>query len=146
MAKGYPDFYGFSIWPKYGAVMTDNVIGGVAVDGADTLVHLLVGKGRITGGVFRLRWCADWRFVWPIITVDGNILTPEIGVPGFITWYGADCSGYPVNLKSYTGPLGSCSWDYVKDYVFNDSFQVIIHNNSGIAGDIHSYLNYALMQ
>ena len=146
MAKGYPDFYGFSIFPRYGAIMVDQQIALVVPNLATTTIHELTGKGRIAGGSFRIRWCTDWSLAWPIVTIDGNVLTHATGITSLLNTFGQGCEGFPVALKHYSGDGATVSFDYVKDYVFNNSYKVEFYNFSGLAGSVHSYLNYTLMQ
>ena len=146
MAKGYPDFYGFSIFPRYGAVMSDQVVALNVADDDRVELHALIGKGRITGGVLRILGALDFGWLWPEVWVDGVKLTYDMGPNATILNFGRDSRGFPLALKNYLGKSGTASWDYVNDYVFNETYSVWCNNESGAIVTVNSNLNYTLMQ
>jgi len=50
MAKGYPDFFGFSTFPWYGTTARDYADLGPLATGAEHVINSLVGRGCVLGG------------------------------------------------------------------------------------------------
>lgn len=71
MAKGYPDYFGQSIWPKYGTMLYDTYDDTVPPGGSDTLIDLII-QGQVAWGSIRL-WSATELFVQLWLTVDDMI-------------------------------------------------------------------------
>ena len=58
MAKGYPDFFGFSMFPFYGSLLDDMSIGVLSAGETDDVTSIS-GKNHIFGGYARLFNVAD---------------------------------------------------------------------------------------
>jgi len=54
MARGYPDFFGFSIFPFYGAIRYTGETLKVLPGGVETEIFTIIGKGRIWGGEWQV--------------------------------------------------------------------------------------------
>lgn len=84
MAKGFPDYFGQSVWPKYGTIIAVPV--NVAVVGAaNTVITQMTGQGVLTYLDFVVHSLvpADTAEVW--VTIDGAIFQQD-GLLSFHSW------------------------------------------------------------
>ena len=133
MARGYPDFFGQSIFPKYGTPIHVLKPGTVVLDGATEIVFNIIGKGRTYGGW--IRWLgvdSVFRATRLIVTIDAVVMTflfpdedlernisSKVAQAFSLTEYAVD----DINKQVvYTGE---------KDWTFEQSFLVQLVNDSG---------------
>jgi len=73
MAKGYPDFFGFSMFPYYGSLL-DSLVMGNLLPSTTADVTSLTGKNHIFGGCLRVFNLSDPTDLTVQILVDGAIV------------------------------------------------------------------------
>ena len=145
MAKGYPDFYGCSIFPRHGPTYQDEQFNFTVEDGDTETIHDLGGKGRIIGGRLYLHAFSNWAKVWPQVYIDGVQLTANASIDGLWRLYGQNDSEIPLSLTYYCGNDGQAVLYYVKDFAWNESFVVTLQNLHDVDLLVNSYLNYTLL-
>ena len=71
MAKGYPDFFGFSMFPHYGSVFFDSG-GGVVAGGDTTGIFTVSIKGQILSLYLKLSTIDDFGQAHAGVIIDGT--------------------------------------------------------------------------
>ena len=79
MAKGYPDFFGFSMFPYHGTSFIDSALHVVSPGDIDTLVSLDF-KGIVTGGHLHIQVVASDQLYQVNLTVDGSLICEVEGL------------------------------------------------------------------
>lgn len=89
MARGYADFFGFSMFPFYGSIRHSGFIAKALPGSAETELFGITGKGRLWGG---------WFNVWHATNIAGQAI--RIYIDGtLVCSYGAQAAivyNYPV--------------------------------------------------
>jgi len=132
MARGYPDFFGQSIFPKYGLPVHELKPVAVVAAGDTEIIFNVVGKGRTYGGWIRWYGTDDvFRTTKLIVTIDAVVqtfLTPYLELDRNISSRTAQTfalTGYEVDDLHenvvYTGE---------KDWTFEQTFVVTLVNDT----------------
>ena len=133
MARGYPDFFGFSVFPQYGPFTEEH---GAPVDilaGNTRDFFELTAKGVIYDGYHRIYSCADPSNILINVTVDGDLI-PSVS-PDVLLRYNLTSEGdYLISLKEYNPELGEYIVALRRGTTFSGTFKTTIINDS--AGDI----------
>ena len=133
MARGYPDFFGTPIFPNYGPLEQDDSGGFIIATGTDETLINITGKGRFYSGRLRYNGIGDVvNLTFPIITVDGDIVTYEPPYETFIYGYYLDKSRV-INLVQYekTTTGQNVVYMFCKDFLWGESLEVKLQNDSG---------------
>lgn len=106
MAKGYPDFFGYSVFPAYGTLdFTDD--GPTTFANSTVYPSVIVGKGLLYGGFLKIALeTNDPGSAWPAIIIDsyGPVLWT---IEEEMKW-GYDVEGYSLiqlvgyNMETFT--------------------------------------------
>ena len=146
MAKGYPDFYGFSIFPRHGPTYQD-LLWNHAVGAGDTdTIHEITSKGRCVGGTMYLAPFGDWSEATVHYYIDGVLISANATIEQLSVNYGEGFSELPFRLTVYCGNGGLVRIEYVKDLAWNDSLIVTVWNASAGNLWINSYFNYTNLE
>jgi len=134
MARGYPDFFGFSIFPSFG-IPTEEDSGGVAVvSGTSPILVNIAGKGRSYGGEI---WYSGnqnaIRLTQVIVTLDGVVFNDEVPT-GHIT-YGFHLDSHRfITLIACSLGTPTASWvafTFGKDFTWGQTLTIALNNVSG---------------
>jgi len=133
MARGYPDFFGTAIFPKYGGASQQDA-GDFGVANGDTDVFLtIVGKGRSYGGLLRFWGTGNVHTNARIfVNVDGTEFASQfpdqqleqgifLSLHQFIKLVGY----YQDDVNEYV------TYTYVGDFTFEQSIVLSLENTSG---------------
>jgi len=136
MARGYPDFFGFSVFPSFG-IPTEEDSGFVVIpSGGVPLLIDITGKGRSYGGELFFDGNEDARkVVMPIVTIDGVIFNDfntdanlqyawDLSVTRFIRLV---CAATQHETASYA------SYVFGKDFTWGQSFTLALNNVTAAA-------------
>jgi len=93
MARGYPDFFGHSVFPSYGAVTTFNLNGVWPAFGGYLNIINIIGKGTMLGFTFMVYEDAPPEG----IRVDGGL---NIDAGGFVITFRADTDNEIIPVES----------------------------------------------
>ena len=141
MARGYPDFFGFSVFPWYGALSSvlDNTT-VIAPGNSATVVDLAL-KGRSQGGILWLWSTASIDTDRVSIIIDGT----EFAVWGFSVWesYHHNANYLPILMRYYNLDIFFVSFEFGPDWVFGTQYKVVITNNGtgNLGVDMRFYYN-----
>lgn len=135
MARGYPDFFGMSVFPQYGPFQVDAAIAVNCPDSAITQVIALAGKGVTYGGYLQLiiaQLVKNQMSV--IVTLDGNAFTQDIPGPG-ATYLNDRQFNRFLRLFEYSwdGTNGIVAYEIAEGFTFNATLVIEVSNNNGIA-------------
>ena len=142
MARGYPDFFGFSTFPCHGELIRQGELFPTIPNGATRTMQELTFKSVIAGGWFRIE---DWgNLAWPIVQVilDGNEVYYET--------VGSDLEDQlrqgPNNViivHEYTVDKPSFAAHWRKDFSIGHQLQLNIGNATGADIDYSGGLWYS---
>ena len=75
MARGYPDFFGYSVFPFYGTWLLDFCNGVGILNAANADIHTLTHKAVIMGGTFEITYVTfDPSQNTMVLTIDGTTI------------------------------------------------------------------------
>ena len=120
MARGYPDFYGQEIFPKYGLPVDEVKASAIIVSGNWETVFNIIGKGRTYGGWIRLTGILDiWTTSLIRVIIDDvtfTLLTPEME----LNYNTHSKPAHPFSLTRYqrTDLSYNVAWTGEKDWTF----------------------------
>jgi len=146
MAKGYPDFFGFSTYPWYGAITRDYAERPNLATGAEHSIHAIAAKGVCLGGQFSvvlLNLNPDG--VSPRLYVDGNLIFDEDLEEMFALNLTNNLDA-PVYLMRYSSDLRNMALSISTNMNFNTSFALNVENLSGGNVTIYSSLYYTIIR
>jgi len=134
MARGYPDFFGFSIFPSFG-VPTEEVPGPIVIANGDReTIFQSVGKGKSYGG--ELWWdgnadCLDTVTLY--ITMDGVSFAYEtVGVHLAYGFY-VDESRFArvISACLWAADTGHVTYGFNRDITWGKEVLIEVKNSSG---------------
>lgn len=140
MAKGYPDFFGYSIFPQFGVFQIENQPAAVIAHDTTGEVFSISAKGLIYSGYCELYITGDDGLVTPKLTIDGYDTTyPPIESMLNIGFHGA--LDLPLILTRFNRNTSYYDIIIQRDITFANSFLFEIANASGAnvtaTGDIY---------
>jgi len=144
MAKGYPDFFGFSIFPQFGAYQyTDS---GAIVVAADTYgtIFDIDSKGKVYTGYLHIQTLglANTASIFVEMTVDGQmIISRPLDVLLQIGFTGA--LDVPFILTDYNKDTNYFTIVFMSDFSFSQSVLVRIYTDATAQIFVHGYLIWA---
>jgi len=134
MARGYPDFFGFSIFPQYGTFSLDEALGQVCASGATTEITEVLGKGVTYGGYLHLSFDAeDKETVGVIIEIDSNIFRQDIYLPmaAYHRWV-VENRFLRMIEYSWNGITSYLIFEIADGFTFSFNLKLSIWNTSGV--------------
>jgi len=132
MARGYPDFFGQLIVPKYGTAYTQAQLALTVLRGENEDIFALAWKGRIYGGYFELSGTYDESLTTIRVIIDGQtvnqLATQDFINRGLVTPAVAVlfCVFYSPVIERYVFAL-------TPDMVFEQTFVVNVANGDAAA-------------
>ena len=124
MARGYPDFFGMSIFPTYGELDLDTGDYPIVAPAAGT-VHNLAFKGVLAGGWdYAFPVSADLTNYGMIITVDGNAIV-NINLAELISRHDTR-SCWPCHALAWDADTLILAIGWSREYNFGYQFRVDI--------------------
>jgi len=134
MARGYPDFYGYQIVPKYGMPTFETKIATVFPTAAWENVFNIAGKGRSYGGHVFLYGVNDVTASSMIrVTIDGVVFT--LTTPAFDLQCGLylnESQPFLLTYLEHQTAVYLCAWQAIKDWTFGLTYVVDVFNGSGV--------------
>ena len=132
MARGYPDFFGYSIVPKYGTPVHEVNPGANILAGDSATIFSAVGKGRTYGGWIRWFGTDDvfkmTKLIVIIDTVTQTFLTPYWALnqnSSLKTSQAFSLTGYEIDdVNKYVVYSGE------RDWTFGQSLIVQLNNDT----------------
>ncbi|MBD3390735.1 MAG: hypothetical protein GF410_01855 [Chitinivibrionales bacterium] len=140
MAKGYPDWFGYSLFPKYGTVTTISVDNVVPV--ADwTEIVALTGKGQIFGGALDITNLNTNRNAAAEIRVqlDGTTILNTDLRSFYRRWKVFKHRMFPVFFVYLDGREYETIMQIDHDWTYELSYRIDMINNNPFAGAINVY-------
>jgi len=132
MAKGFPDYFGQSIWPKYGTMLTDDeLVAGVA-PGATATILYVTGQGQLRNASLFINGMGNPASIYILITVDG-VLVYANPLYTIMYYFGDTPSDVIAQCTLYDIVAGIYSIVINREIPFVSSFKVEILNNSILA-------------
>jgi len=135
MARGYPDFFGMSVFPQYGPFQVEAEVAVNCPNAATTPVIAIAGKGVTYGGYLHLSIAQLVKNQMAIdCTLDGNAFTQDIPGPGFLYYNDRQFKRF-LRLFEYSwdGATGIVAYEIAEGFTFNASLAIAVTNNNGIA-------------
>jgi len=135
MARGYPDFFGFSVFPQYGPFQVQVAAGVNCPNGATTQVITIAGKGATYGGYLHLSIAQLVKNQMSVdLDLDGNVFTQDIPGPGVIYYNDRQFMRF-LRLFEYSwdGATSIAAYEIAKDFTFGVNLTISVTNNNGIA-------------
>lgn len=141
MARGYPDFFGYSIFPSYGLFLTHDQTIAPMLDTEDFNMIDIAGKGKVHGGYLDIDSLASMAGVSITITIDGvyygtyipfNDREDAIFAPGAdLLW-----------LMLYDPDSGHVVYGIAEGATFGQSFVINVENTSGANINVDASCKY----
>ncbi len=144
MSKGYPDFFGYSIFPNYGNFqLTDSGAVIIPADSWGTIFNISA-KGKIYSGYVGIQdlGLADTATIIARLTVDGDVMfsrslddllnhgfVGDLDIPFSLTYYSKVNNFFVV-----TFPL---------DITFANSYKLEYFTDASAQIFVHGYLNWS---
>ena len=141
MPRGYPDYFGQSIFPKYGVFTKENGTTTIAALSTDTVIKV-TDKGRTYGARLHIDESFDVSNCVFRLVIDGTIVydtTPAVSLKHNITEEGQA----PFYLRRYDSIDNSYTLCLSKDITFEQSLEITFQNVTANSVDVEYYLYYA---
>ena len=146
MAKGYPDFFGFSTFPQFGKMLYTNINANCPGGGITTDVLSIAGKGRTYTGYFSVSLGVTNGVSFNVrVVIDGQTYRMN----NIRTDFTANIASVPdalLRLVYYVETGGSCFYTIAKDWTFAQSFIIQVTNGTGVASAVFGEFHYASIQ
>ena len=146
MARGYPDYFGYSVFPNFGQMIGVAINVVVPGGGAVTDIVDIAGKGKTYSGFFLFSMGGNNGVG---ITVQGIIDGNLYGTNNVRADY---TSGFTetehalLRLVYYNETTFESSWAIGKDWTFGQSFIIRITSGAGLAGTVLGRFHYSVYQ
>jgi len=136
MARGYPDFFGFSIVPKYGTPVYEQKLAAIVATLNWENIFTCTGKGRTYGGyIYTAAVNNSFTNSYLRTTIDGvqfNWPYPKVELDRAI--YRVVTKPFSLTAYFRTALTWEINWTAEKDFTFGQSFIVDFYNGS--AGNV----------
>ena len=146
MAKGYPDFFGYSTFPQFGRMLYTLINANCPSGGVTTDVISIVGKGRTYTGYFSIDLGDNTGVGFNVrVEIDGQTYRMN----NIRTDFTANIASVPdalLRLVYYDERGGSCFYTIAKDWTFSQSFIIQVTNGGGAAAAVFGAFHYASIQ
>jgi len=121
MARGYPDYFGYSVFPYYGDLLVqEQLAGGVLAANTETIFEL-AHKGVIMGGELYIVGAVDPVNAEINITIDGSGVLSRFIVDLYNNNY-SENNSYLLNLTRLTYGFSAASLQFGKEISFSTQF------------------------
>lgn len=141
MARGYPDFFGFSIFPYYGTLYREVIALTDLIDADEVSLTTISGKGILAAGNITMLESVAGAIPELRIYVDGE-LSAGSGRDAMITngWFGANTQ--LMELISWTYPEGAAVASFPREIQFGQSFELRGRDQAGLGCKFGGNLYY----
>lgn len=133
MTRGYPDFFGFSVFPYYGSNQVVDEYAGVAIaDGNSDDLAECGSKGRSLGG-----WLAIAATAWSLRTITLQPIIDTVSFPAVYIYdyrqWGLGTQLNDVLQLTYYKPVSGYFFAFaIKDGInWGQSFKIRVEQNTG---------------
>ena len=141
MAKGYPDFYGFSVFSKIGPVIDDTVAPLAVPTDVLTTIHNITGKGQIMGGHLRGADALDDVTTRLVLTIDGDTAIDQTIFRLYYAFaYYQDCG--PIYITGINTRTHMIAIAFSRGITFEQSYHFQLFHSEGFARNIYSSIFY----
>ncbi len=128
MARGYPDFFGFSMFPFYGTTLFSGHIVNSVIPGVEKSMFELNYKGRIVGGRIAMYTLATSGSARLRVYIDDVMIFDE--TPGGAFTFGNVHPGTsPAFLSVHYLEFGTYTYVFSPDYTFGRKWECKIKND-----------------
>jgi len=145
MPRGYPDYFGQSIFPKYGKTRLKTQDDDTVTNNATETVLTITGKGRIFGGWIKCLVETASNNFWVKLYIDDNIISSDQPAlhrfRGIIPGVNA-----VVVITEYNSVSGIYTFTIGNELTFESSFRIDIYNLTGDNIYIDSDIYYTLVE
>ena len=145
MAKGYPDYFGYSTFMQYGPLLSDEQSLVVVPTATWTTIHQINSKGMTKGGYFDPQGAYSWPYPIVRMTID-NAAPFEIDTGEM--WGSQAFSGniLPVFITQwlYNGEYFDCG--IASGITFQNSFLLEFYHSEGANRLVNSFVYYTVVQ
>jgi len=131
MARGYPDFYGISIFPKYGSPTIDPAVLINCPNAATTQVFYVAGKGRIYGGSLRLVLAVGFPVACQLALLVDGVLHNTWSLSQLLEYNFTQFPDFLVHLTEYNREDDIYVLTFRDNVSFQISVEVQVINNTG---------------
>lgn len=140
MARGYPDYFGQSIWPKYGTTITAN--GSEDINhGDEEFITDLTLQGILHRESIHLSGLGNLGEVMLIVFVDGAAVFGEY-VKDIYTDGMLSGSGAYIALGCWNVIAGIAAVNFLRDIAFRSRWLVSVYNASGAVITVKYEVSY----
>ena len=142
MARGYPDYFGMSIFPKFGTFTEEIITDAATPDTETSTLFNVVAKARIYSLIIRIFNADSLAGIGLTMTIDGttfvqyniiDLLNHRLGVAG----------GYPLKVSLFDVVGKQCTIVGAAEITIEQSFKLDILNVSGGAINHGGLIHYA---
>lgn len=137
MAKGYPDYFGQSIWPKYGTP-TFTTISQAGIGNTETTILEITSQGVLRIAHFYGDQADENGSSFLRLYIDGTSVW-YASLAQMLTIYGAPQKGMPFILTSMNYVTGIWAVVLDQDVPFRSGAKVTFRKTSGNAVSIQGY-------
>lgn len=122
MARGYPDYFGQSIWPKYGSPLLINQSSTILSAGTHTLIDISV-QGVMFGLVARVSCATILTNIQLKLTIDGQLSAESIYDD--VNYQSlSPLAGELLHVTYATGDMLGAWWALSREIPFHDQFKL----------------------
>lgn len=145
MSKGYPDFFGYSMFPAYGKMSQDNLpITGITT--GDTLEAFnFNNKAVIQGGYIGIDGSTNSPFIKIRITIDGSSVFYS-GLNIMFAYQLLKSESSLCYLLNYSPAYEQYAIGFKEQITVESDYKVEIVNTSGDTLTVRGDLNYNIIQ
>lgn len=141
MSKGYPDFFGFSVFPQYGAFINESAGGVAVVAGASVDFFDIQSKGRVYDGYLRIYGCTLPATVSVRLTIDG--VASQWGRLDYLLRYNfTHETDYLFTLKKYNTSDDEFIVSFREGITFSSSIKATVLNSGADDIDVIAVFYY----
>jgi len=142
MARGYPDFFGQSIFLKYGQMQHVNITAVNCPAGETTDIVSITGKGKTySGWAYASVGVACLDSVKILAVIDGSIYEVCNHFECDYVYNATRITNALIQQTYYSAGDGYVAYAFAKDWTFEQSLKIQIENDCGVAaifnGDFH---------
>lgn len=142
MAKGYPDFFGVSVFRQYGSFQRKGEDLALVPAGDIETVLTITGKGEIYFGQITLGGIDSPELVIPKITIDGSEFS--LGTLFYLHSMGdMKANAYPVSCFVYDTEYNQYALALTGGITFVDSYVISIQNNDGLDCSVDAAIGWS---
>ena len=145
MARGYPDYFGYSVFPYYGDLLNqDQLIDDILIGDTETVFELN-HKGVIMGGELVLQSTDSPPVEWIIITIDGSEILNKL-TSDFYRLNLTEQGNSIISLSTYNIDEFYRCYLFARQTTFSTHFLIQVTAGPTSNIHIHGYLNYTAIR